>query len=37
MIAVILDALAVIVVFAMLVVWIAHILGMWMSLFKRDE
>lgn len=37
MIAVILDSLPVIAVSVLLGLWIAHILGMWSSLFKRDE
>ncbi len=37
MIVVILDALPVIAVSVLLGLWIAHILGMWSSLFKRDE
>ena len=37
MIAVILDALPVIAVSVLLGLWIGHILGMWASLFKRDE
>lgn len=37
MIAAILDALPVIAVSVLLGLWIGHILGMWTSLFKRDE
>ncbi len=37
MIAAILDALPLIAASILLGVWIAHILGMWFSLFKRDE
>ena len=37
MITIILDALPVIAVSVLLGLWIAHILGMWASLFKRDE
>lgn len=37
MISIILDALPVIAVSVLLGLWIAHILGMWGSLFKRDE
>lgn len=37
MILMILEALPVIVVGVLLGLWIAHILGMWGSLFKRDE
>lgn len=37
MIAAILDALPLIAVSVLLGVWIAHILRMWSSLFKRDE
>lgn len=37
MISIILDALPVIAVSALLGLWIGHILGMWASLFKRDE
>lgn len=37
MIAAILDVLPVIAVSILLGVWIAHILGMWFSIFKRDE
>lgn len=37
MIAAILDSLPVIAASVLLGVWIGHILGMWASLFKRDE
>lgn len=37
MIAAILDALPMIVVSVLLGLWISHILGMWASLFKRDD
>lgn len=37
MILIILDALPVIAVSVLLGLWIGHILGMWASLFKRDE
>lgn len=37
MIAIILDALPMIAVAVLLGLWIAHILGMWASLFTRDE
>lgn len=37
MISIILDALPVIAVSVLLGLWIGHILGMWTSLFKRDE
>ena len=37
MIPAILDALPVIAVCILLGVWIAHIVRMWASLFKRDE
>lgn len=37
MIAQLLELLPVIAVCVLLGMWIAHILGMWASLFKRDE
>lgn len=37
MILLILELLPVIAVSVLLGLWIAHILGMWSSLFKRDE
>ena len=37
MISIILDALPILAVSVLLGLWIAHILGMWASLFKRDE
>ncbi len=37
MIAVVLEILPVIAVSVLLGLWIGHILGMWASLFKRDE
>ena len=37
MIGIVLEILPVIAVSVLLGLWIAHILGMWASLFKRDE
>ena len=37
MVLMILEILPVIAVSVLLGLWIAHILGMWASLFKRDE